>query len=85
MKDFMTSHFLSQSPQIPRTDDPILIHNHLQGLYDDTYYVAYKSITLSCISFMLIDYDLRILSHGITKMSFIGYNMKFSKIDVRSR
>ena len=24
-KDFMTSHFLSQSPQIQRADDPILI------------------------------------------------------------
>ena len=24
-KDFITSHFLSQSPQIPRVDDPILI------------------------------------------------------------
>ena len=24
-KDFIASHFLSQSPQIPRVDDPILI------------------------------------------------------------
>ena len=34
-KDFITSHSLSQSPQIPGVDDPILItqHNHLRGLH----------------------------------------------------
>ena len=32
-KDFIVSHSLSQSPQIPRTDDPILIHNYLHGLH----------------------------------------------------
>ena len=31
-KYFIASHSLSQSPQIPRADDPILSHNHLHGL-----------------------------------------------------